>query len=52
MVRSPLAPLKKGGTGLLVPLLGALHCRGTRTVRASAFEGGFSGVFMSRVPPE
>jgi hypothetical protein len=46
-----------------IPLLGVLNCRGTRTVRtsaawcntcggnlrvlASAFEGGFSGVFIS-----
>jgi hypothetical protein len=34
----PLNPPWKGGLRPdLSPLLGALHCRGTRTVRASAF---------------
>ena len=43
--RSPLAPLKKGGNPTLSPPLGALHCRGTRTVRTSAFLGGFRGIY-------
>jgi hypothetical protein len=48
--RSPLAPLQKGGTGLLVLLLGVPYCRGTRTVSTSAFEGGFSGGFILGFP--
>jgi hypothetical protein len=41
-----------GGNMNLSPPLGAFSWSGNPTENASAFEGGFSGVFMSRVPPE
>jgi hypothetical protein len=66
-VREPLAPLQKpmcllfgfpdskahqaGGNRTLSPPLGAFSWSGNPTENASAFEGGFSGVFIRGEPP-